>query len=74
MDDIPESVEKCLKILDENLEILADIEIALEDEREDELVPNMELYELHDMAEDVSQSSKIKRAEINFINRQGENF
>ena len=74
MDDIPESVEKCLKILDENLEILADIEIALGDEREDELVPNMELYELHDMAEDVSQSSKIKRAEINFINRQGENF
>ena len=74
MDDISESVEKCLKILDENLEILADIEIALEDEREDELVPNMELYELHDMAEDVSQSSKIKRAEINFINRQGENF
>ena len=74
MDDIPESVEKCLKILDENLEILADIEIALEDEREDELVPNMELYELHDMAEDVSQSSKIKRAEINFINRQGKNL
>ena len=74
MDDIPESVEKCLKILDENLEILADIEIALEDEREDELVPNMELYELHDMADDVSQSSKIKRAEINFINRQGKNL
>ena len=74
MDDIPESVEKCLKILDENLEILANIEMSLEDEREDELVPNMELYELHDMAEDVSQSSKIKRAEINFINRQGKNL
>ena len=74
MDEIPDSVEKCLKILDENLEILSDIEMALEDEREDELVPNMELYELHDMAEDVSQTSKIKRAEINFINRQTENF
>ena len=74
MDKIPDSVEKCLKILDENLEILSDIEMALEDEREDELVPNMELYELHDMAEDVSQTSKIKRAEINFINRQTENF
>lgn len=74
MDEIPETVEKCLKILDENIEILANIEMTLEDEKEDELVPNMELYQLYDMTEDVSQSSKIKRAEINFINRQGENF
>ena len=74
MDEIPETVEKCLKILDENLEILANIEMTLEDEKEAELVPNMELYQLYDMTEDVSQSSKIKRAEINFINRQGENF
>jgi len=74
MDEIPETVEKCLKILDENLEILANIEMTLEDEKEDELVPNMELYQLYDMTEDVSQSSKIKRAEINFINRQSENF
>jgi len=74
MDEIPETVEKCLKILDENLEILANIEMTLEDEKEDELVPNMELYQLYDMTEDVSQSSKIKHAEINFINRQGENF
>ena len=74
MDEIPDSVEKCLKILDENLDILADIEMTLEDEREDELVPNMKLYQLYDMTEDVSQSSKIKRAEINFINRQSENF
>jgi len=74
MDEIPETVEKCLKILDENLEILANIEMTLEDEKEDELVPNMELYQLYDMTEDVSQASKIKHAEINFINRQGENF
>jgi len=74
MDEIPETVEKCLKILDESLEILANIEMTLEDEKEDELVPNMELYQLYDMTEDVSQSSKIKRAEINFINRQSENF
>jgi len=74
MDEIPETVEECLKILDENLEILANIEMSLEDEKEDELVPNMELYQLHDMTEDVSRSSKIKRAEINFINRQGENL
>ena len=74
MDEIPETVEKCLKILDENLEILANIEMTLEDEKEDELVPNMELHQLYDMTDDVSQSSKIKRAEINFINRQSKNF
>ena len=74
MDEIPETVDKCLKILDENLEILANIEMTLEDEKEDELVPNMELYQLHDMTEDVSRSSKIKRAEINFVNRQGKNL
>ena len=38
MDEIPETVEKCLKILDENLEILANIEMTLEDEKEDELL------------------------------------
>ena len=74
MDEIPDTIEKCLKILDENLDILTDIEMNLEDEKEDELVPNMELYQLYDMTEDVSQSSKIKRAEINFVNRQSENF
>ena len=74
MDDLPETVEKCLKILDENLEILADIEMKLDDEKEDQLVPNMQLHQLYDMTEDVSESSKIKRAEINLIHRQSENF
>jgi len=74
MDDLPETVEKCLKILDENLEILTNIEMKLDDEKEDDLVPNMQLHQLHDMVEDVSESSKIKRAETNLVRRQSENF
>lgn len=74
MDELPETLDQCLKILDENLDILADIEMNLEDEKEDQLVPNLELHHLFDIAEDVSESSKIKRAEINFIQRQSESF
>jgi hypothetical protein len=71
-DDLPETVKKCFKILEENVEILANLEIDLEDEKEDELVPDMKLHQLFDMTEDVSASSKIKRAELNLIRRQTE--
>ena len=74
MDDLPETIDECLKILDENMEILGNIEANLDDEKEDKVVPNMELHELHDMVEDVSESTKIKRAENNLIRRQSENF
>jgi hypothetical protein len=71
-DDLPESVKKCLDILDENVEMLANLEFDLDDEKEDELTPNMELHDLYDMTEDVSQAAKIKRAESNFNRRQSE--
>lgn len=74
MDDLPETIDKCLKILDENMEILGNIDANLDDEKEDKVVPNMELHQLHDMVEDVSESTKIKRAENNLIRRQSENF
>ena len=69
-DDLPETVEKCLKILEENMDILSNIEIDLNDEKEDEIVPDMELHQLFDMTEDVSESSKIKRAEFNLSRRK----
>jgi hypothetical protein len=65
-------VKKCFKILEENVEILANLEMDLEDEKEDELVPDMKLHQLFDMTEDVSESSKIKRAELNLVRRQTE--
>ena len=71
-EDFPESVKKCLDILEENVDILANLEYDLDDEKEDELTPDLALHNLYDMAEDVSESSKLKRAESNFARRQAE--
>ena len=71
-DDLPDTVKKCLDILEENVEILANLEYELEDEKEDELTPNLELHQLFDMTEDVAESAKLKRAESNFAQRQAE--
>ncbi|MDH3696650.1 MAG: hypothetical protein OEQ15_04960 [Nitrosopumilus sp.] len=72
-EDLPEEVKKCLDILEENIDMLANLEYDLDDEKEDELTPNMELHNLYDMTEDVSESTKLKRAESNFTRRQSEN-
>ncbi len=71
-EDLPESVKKCLDILEENVGILANLEYDLDDEKEDELTPDMELHNIYDMTEDVAESSKLKRAESNFSRRQSE--
>ena len=71
-DDIPDTVKKCLDILDENLEILSNIEFDLNNEKNDELVPDMKLHQLYDMTEDVAESEKIKRAESKLMRRQSE--
>jgi len=71
-EDLPEEVKKCLDILEENVDMLANLEYDLDDEKEDELTPNMELHNLYDMTEDVSESTKLKRAELNFTRRQSE--
>jgi len=72
MDDLPETVKKCMKILDENVDFLSNLEQTLDDENEDELVPDMQLHQLYDMTEDVAESSKMKRAESNFMRRKAE--
>ena len=72
-DDLPESVKKCLDILEENVEILANIELDLEDKKEDELTSNLELHQLYDMTEHVAESSKLKRAEANYARRITDN-
>ncbi len=71
-DELPEAVKKCLDILEENVEIMANLEFDLESENEDELTPNMKLHQLYDMTEDVSNSAKLKRAESNLVRRQAE--
>ena len=73
MDDkTPDILKKYLDVLDENMDILSDLESALDDENEDELKPDMQLHQLYDMAYDVNESSKRKRAETNFMRRQVE--
>jgi len=71
-EELLETVKECLDILEENVEILANLEFDLESENEDELTPNMELHQLYDMTEDVSEYTKLKRAESNFLRRQDE--
>tara|TARA_B110000014_G_scaffold182627_1_gene131789 strand:- start:369 stop:596 length:228 start_codon:yes stop_codon:yes gene_type:complete len=72
-DDIPDVVKKCLDILDDNLDILCNIEFNLNDEKNDELVPDMKLHHLYDMTEDVAESEKIKLAESKLMRRQSKN-
>jgi hypothetical protein len=72
-DDIPEVVKKCLDILDDNLDIISNIELDLDDEKNNDLTPDMSLHNLYDMTEDVAESEKIKRAESKFIRRQSKN-
>ena len=74
MDDFSKTIDECLKILEENVDVLANLEMDLEDEKEDEVVPSLELHDLYDIAEDVSHTSKIKRAETNLVRRQTENL
>ena len=73
MDDkTPDVLKKYLDVLDENMNILSDMESALDDENENEITPDMKLHQLYDMAYDVSESAKRKRAETNFMRRQVE--
>ena len=68
-DDFSETVKKCMEILEDNVDFLSNLEQDLNDEKEDEIVPQMELYQLYDMAEDVGESIRLKRAESNMMNR-----
>ncbi len=73
-EELPEAVKKCLDILEENVEILANLELDLESEKEDKLTPNLELHQLYDLTEDVVESTKLKRAESNLVRRQSKDF
>ena len=62
-------LDECLKMLDENVDILSNIEYELEQQKEDELTPNMQLTDLIDMTHDVADSSRLKKAEFTFMQR-----
>jgi len=71
MDDkLPEAIKKCLKILEENIDILSNLELDLEDQKEDEITSGLQLHHLYDMTEDVAESAKLKHAEFNLMRRK----
>lgn len=71
-DDLPEAIKKCLKILEENIDILSNVELDLEDQKEDELTSGLGLHDLYDMTDDVAESTKLKRAEFSFMRRKAD--
>ena len=62
-------IDECMKIFDDNVNILSDIEFEINQKNEDSIEPNMNLHNLLDMTEDVAESIKIKKAESNFMRR-----
>jgi len=71
-DELPEAIKKYIKILEENINILSNIEMDLEDQKEDEIISNLEIHDLYDMTEDLAESAKLKRAEFNLMRRNAE--
>ena len=68
-EDFEMYLDDCLKMLDENVDILSNIEYELNQQKEDELTPNMQLCDLIDMTNDVADSSRLKKAEFTFMQR-----
>lgn len=68
-DDLSNILEECLNLLDDNIQVLTDIELSLESEKEDLIVPILTKDELIDMAHDVADSTRIKKAESSFVRR-----
>lgn len=68
-DDLSEIVKDFIKVFDENIDILSNIEYSFNSDVEDCLIPNVNKTELIDMVYEVSNSVRIKKAESSFIQR-----
>ena len=68
-DDLVNMLDECIKILDENVNVLNDIDYSLSSEKEDVVITDLTKNDLIDMAHEVSNSSRIKRAESDFVRR-----
>jgi hypothetical protein len=68
-EDLGKCLDECLKLLDDNVDILSNIEYQLNQQKEDELVPEMQLTDLIDMTHDIADSSRLKKAEFTFMQR-----
>ncbi|MDE1770638.1 MAG: hypothetical protein KGI28_08830 [Thaumarchaeota archaeon] len=68
-DDLVGMIDECIKLLDENVDILNDIDYSLESQKEDVMITDLTKNDLVNMAHEVSDSSRIKRAESDFVRR-----
>jgi len=68
-DDFASLLDECIKILDDNVSVLNDIEYSAESEKEDAVITDLTKNDLVNMAHEVADSSRIKRAESYFIKR-----
>ena len=68
-DDFTSILDDCIKLLDDNMDVLNDIEYSLESEKEDYVITDLTKNDLVNMAHDVADSSRIKRAESQFSKR-----
>lgn len=68
-DDLGKIIEDCGKILDESMGILADVEFELDSSKEDIVEPSMTRRDLADMAHEVADSVRVRKAEASFIRR-----
>ena len=69
MDDFISMIDECVKLLDENAYVLNDIDYSLRSEKEDTMVTDLTKNDLVDMAHEVSDSTRIKKAEYTFVRR-----
>ncbi len=72
-DNLMDIVKECSKIFDDSINLLSDIEFEIDSEKEDIIIPSMTKSDLVDMAHEVSNSARIKKAESLFIRRHLDN-
>ncbi len=67
--DFANLLDECIKALDENVDVLNDIEYSLESEKEDAVITDLTKNDLVNMAHEVADSSRVKKAESQFVKR-----
>ncbi len=68
-DDFASLLDDCIKLLNDNMDVLNNIEYSLESEKEDSVMTDLTKNDLVNMAHEVADSSRIKRAESQFVKR-----
>ena len=68
-DDLSDVVRDCLEIFSDNIDILSDVCNSIGSESEDDLTPVSDKTELIDMAHEVADSVRIKKAEFRLMQR-----